>query len=283
MSLKARSTTPIASRNGIKKQRDSYGPTIGSAPLPTPPVEPNEPYLPIPPSYGPPISNGCSMAEIAIVKTAKIVEELKEKVVEEVHEEVKKEIKTISTEVIGLLTLGEEVEGAIVVEKGEHFLEVMMRKFQLEFFEKWKTEFLFPRIQRWLEVFIVEFIKNTIHERTEKIVKKFEESIEIIEKKYEVELIEIERHHRELLLVIIKKAWHEYEKKMTETEVIKEVRFKFSAKETKEAWGEIIEEILPDLVECVPRVYAPEVHLHDHNHPDHHHNHNHNHKRDDVD
>jgi hypothetical protein len=278
----------VLSNSGGRKPRDS-GPQGGVVP-PHMPVDPHfqprdsgpqggvvPPYIPgdLNPPYLPPPSNGYCPApcgdEIIIIETSKFVEEIKKKTVKEVHHELKKEIAEMSVGVLALLTCGDIAGGEIIVKEGEHFMEEMMRKFEIEFFEKWKREFVFPRIQRWLEIIVVEFIVKIVEKRTEEIIKKFSKSIEIIEEKYKLEIIELERRHRDLLIVIVKRAWEEYEKKMTETEIVKEVRFKFAASEEKEAWGEIIEEIIPEILDCVPKVWCPEVHFGEHHHPKHHH------------
>ena len=264
MSNRSPRTPMVLSRNNSKKAPES-GPQGGVVP----------PHYPVEPPFLPPPSDGCRPApcgdETVIIETSKFVEEIKEKTIKEVHHELKEEIAILSTSVVALLTCGDHAGGEIIVKEGEHFMEEMMRKFEMEFFEKWKREFVFPRIQRWIELVVVEFIIQIVEKRTEEIIKKFEKSIEKIEEKYKFEIIELERRHRELLIVIVRKAWEEYEKKMTETEIVKEVRFKFSASKEKEAWGEIIEEIVPEILECVPRLWSPEVHFGDCHHSKHRH------------
>lgn len=70
---------------------------------------------------------------------------------------------------------------------------------------------------------------------------------------------------------------------MQETEIVKEIRFKFNPSEEKEGWGEMIEEIIPEILDCVPRLYQPEFRLHDphhnkHGNRPHKHDENHSHK-----
>jgi hypothetical protein len=197
--------------------------------------------------------------EIIIQETNIEVRKIEMETITKVRKEVKEEIETINGGVIELLTKGRKDErGLMIFAEGEHFMEEMFRKFESDFFQRWKMEFLYTCLQKWLEKQIVEYIERIVSERSEEIIKTFEKSIALIEEKHRIEIIEIERHHRNTLLLVVRKAWEEYEKRMQDIEFKKTITFKYRMSEEKEAWGEIIESLVPELLEHVPCVYKPD-------------------------
>lgn len=198
----------------------------------------------------------------AHVTEEKSIEIVRSKTVIEVERETKTEVLQITTELLELITIGEnDVNGVVIVERGEHFLESIMRRFQLEFFERWKVEFLFPTIKCWLEKHIVQYVERIIVMVREKLIKEYDEQIIILKEKHRCEMEERERHHREIYLAAIRRAWESYEKSMEEIEFVKEVRFKYRATEERQAWAEIIKELAPEMIDCVPKCYAPEFRI----------------------
>ena len=188
----------------------------------------------------------CSSKEIEIID-------------EKIREEGRVDVTEITRELFELLTIGEiDANGVVIVEQGEYFLESVFRKFQLEFFERWKIEFIFPAIRCWLEKHIVQYIERIIKITRERLIKEYEEKIIIIKKEHEREIIIREERCKGIYLEVIKRAWEAYEKSMQDVEFVKEVRFKYNASSEREVWGEFIKELAPELQECVPKVYTPE-------------------------
>jgi len=66
------------------------------------------------------------------------------------------------------------------------------------------------------------------------------------------------RHHWEIYLAAIREAWEAYEKSMQNIEFVKEVRFKYSATDEREEWGEFIKDLAQEMVEYVPKIYHPQ-------------------------
>lgn len=234
--------------------RPNTGPTYGSRKTPPKPYTDHKPndhgYNSHDHGY-----NGYSNGHVE----EKSVEIIETKSIVEVERETKAEVLEITTELIELLTIGEtDTNGVVVIERGEHFLESIMRRFQLEFFERWKIEFLFPAIKCWLEKHIVEYIERIVVIVREKLIKEYEEKIIIIKEEHRCEMERRERHHREIYLAAIRRAWEAYEKSMENIEFVKEVRFKYRATDEKEVWAEFIKELAPEMLECVPKRYAPE-------------------------
>lgn len=57
---------------------------------------------------------------------------------------------------------------------------------------------------------------------------------------------------------------------MESTDFVKVIHFNYSASEERELWGGIIKELLPELLESVPKVYEPVFHVDGHSHDRHH-------------
>lgn len=145
---------------------------------------------------------------------SRFVEEAMRKISEEVREEVVKENEKIATGIIELLTLGDrDNHGVIISGKGEHFLESMFRRFQTDFLERWKIDILYPALKLWLEKSVIEYIEKIITRRSNIIITKFEEIINIIMEKYNLKIDELEERYKETLKSAVMKVWGAYEKK----------------------------------------------------------------------
>jgi len=201
----------------------------------------------------------CEEDKQIIKETEKHVEEIREKTVKEVRKEVQEEITKITAGVTHLLKKGQKDEhGCAIFMEGEHFLEEMIRKFESDFVCRWKEEFLFKHLELWLEKQMVKYIEEKIRVRSEEIIKTFQECIIKIEEEHRLEIIAIEEHHREVLRKVCLKAWAEYEKRMQDIEFKKMIVFKYHQCEERESFSEFMAEILPELKECVPRIYKPD-------------------------
>lgn len=224
---------------------------------PVPQKEPDYPVPPKEPTYATPqnpLHGYHPNGEIIIDESCEKEIEFKKIEIESSRED----ITIITTGLLDLLTIGEINHcGEIVVEGGEFFLEGLLRKFQIEFLERWKIEFLFPAIRCWLEKYIIEYILKIIMITREKIIREYEERIVIIKEYYEREMCRRDECMRKRYHEIIIKAWAEYEKSMREIEFVKEVRFKYVATEERERWGEFIKGI-KELEDCVPCHYEPD-------------------------
>jgi len=196
--------------------------------------------------------------------TVETVEIFTTKTTEEIRRETKEDVTVITAQVLELLTIGEtDANGVVIVERGEYFLDSVIRKFQFDFVERWKIECLFPAIKIWIEKHIIEYIERIITITREKIIKEYEEKIIIINREHECEIKRREECQREIYLEVIRKAWLAYSKTMEDIEFVKEVRFKYRAIEEREVWGEFIKELGPELLEHCPRVYKPEFYVED--------------------
>jgi hypothetical protein len=283
LSTKPRSGSPNAPRPSSSRKRSDVAPGPARSPSTTGPnpktyEEPKQGNGYVEPKHGEPhehhhghhhhehpkhgephepkLGNGYGDGHSSSYTETTTIEIFKTKTTEEIIKETRVDFKVVTEEVIGLLTCGEtDVNGVVVVESGEWFLESVLRKFQVEFIEKWKIEFLFPAIRIWIEKHIVEYIERIIVITREKIIKEFEEKIIIIKKEHDCELKRREQCQRELYLEVIKKAWAAYSKTMNEIEFVKEVRFKYKQTEEREVWGEFIKELGPELLEFCPKVY----------------------------
>lgn len=80
---------------------------------------------------------------------------------------------------------------------------------------------------------IVQYIERIIVTVREKLIKEYDEQIIILKEKHRCQMEERERHHREIYLAAIRRAWESYEKSMEEIEFVKEVRFKIPGDGTK--------------------------------------------------
>lgn len=174
------------------------------------------------------------------------------------------DIGGISPGINGLMSPSKQKQGFELPRAGGHFLEPSVDHLHNDFIDKWKKEMLLPNIQRWADLYLVEHIQNLLHKRTEDIIKKYEDAIAMIEEKHKQEIIELERAHKELLVTVVKKTWGDYEKKMANARIVKHVNFGFHPSTEKESWGDDIHDVVPEVMEHVPRVYEPHVSLEEH-------------------
>jgi len=253
-STKTGRTSPAVTRPTSESRKKEYAPTF--PPKPTYSEYKHEPRYNGNDRYNGHARNGYGNG---ITEESSTIEIIESKSIVEAERETKAEVVEITTGLLELLTIGEtDANGVVIVERGEYFLESVIRKFQIEFFERWKIEFLFPAIKCWLEKHIVEYIERIIIIAREKLIKEYEEKIIIIKEEHRCEIERREKHHREIYLTAIRRAWAAYEKSMENIDVVKEVRFKYCATDEREVWGEFIKDLAPELVECVPKVYTPE-------------------------
>jgi len=199
---------------------------------------------------------------------AKHTENLRNKARDGVQADLKNDIGAVSPDVVGLLTAGRKGGPP---GKGGHFLEDDMQRLHEDFLDRWKHEMLFPSIQKWLESHIVGYVETLLRKRTEAIIAKYEEAMAAIEERHRQEIIDLERRHKELLTTVVKKTWTEYEKKMEETRLMRQVHFAFAPSAQHEPWSEGVEEIVPDLKDHVPKVYSPNLSLEEPQHQNHNH------------
>ena len=258
----------------FRRNRKSEG---GPSVEPTPARESIEPPAETPASNPAPAATpsralpptGYRGAEHINADATRDIGDLKKNTFDGIRGDVQKDIGGISPGLHGLLTPSEKKDnyGHELPQKGGHFLEPNVSHLHEDFIERWKRELLFPNIQNWVDVYLVDYIQNLLHKRTEAIIAKFEETIAQIEEKHKQEIIELERAHKELLVTVVKKTWGDYEKKLQNSKVVKQVHFGFHPSAEKEPWGEDIHDVVPEVMEHVPRVYEPDVSLEDH--PDH--------------
>ena len=192
------------------------------------------------------------------------VGDLKKNTSDGVRRDLNDDIGGISPGINGLLSPSERKQGFELPQKGGHFLEPSVDHLHNDFLDKWKKEMLFPNIQRWADLYLVEHIQNLLHKRTEDIIKKYEHTIAMIEEKHKQEIIELERAHKELLVTVVKKTWGDYERKMANARIVKHLNFGFHPSHEKEPWGDDIHDVVPEIMEHVPRVYEPQVGLEEH-------------------
>jgi hypothetical protein len=203
-------------------------------------------------------------ADAINANTAKDIGDLKQSTSDGVRGDLQDDIGGISPGINGLLSPSEKKQGFELPQSGGHFLEPSVDHLHNDFLDRWKKEMLFPSIQRWVDVYLVEHVQNLLHKRT----------------KHKQEIIELERAHKELLVTVVRKTWGEYEKKMANTRIVKQVHFGFHPSQGKESWGDDIHDVVPEVMEHVPRVYEPEVGLHDDPNPtEHHSRHGHGHHK----
>lgn len=258
-STKTGRTSPFVPRPTSSSRKKEYPPTFPPKPAYSEP-KPHEPRYT---NGNEPRYNGHGgrngYENGYVIEESSTVEIIESKSIVEAERETKVEVVDITAGLLELLTIGEtDVNGVVIVERGEYFLESIMRRFQIEFFERWKIEFLFPAIKCWLEKHIMEYIERILITTREKLIKEYEEKIIIIKEEHRCEIERREKHHREIYLAAIRRAWEAYEKSMENIEFVKEVRFKYSATDEREVWGEFIKDLAPELVECVPKIYTPE-------------------------
>ena len=189
---------------------------------------------------------------------AKHTENLRNKARGGVQDDLENDIGTVSPDVVGFLTTGSKGGPP---GKGGHFLEDDMQKLHDDFLDKWKQEMLFPSIQKWLESHIVGYVENLLRKRTEAIIAKYEEAMAAIEERHRQEILDLEGRHKELLTTVVKKTWTEYEKKMEETRLMRQVHFEFAPSAQHEPWSEGVDEIVPELKDHVPKIYNPKLRL----------------------
>ena len=262
MSTKGRSTL------FRRRNRDS-GPTVEPTPSSSaqhePPAE-TPTASPVAASDAPPRNGGSRYrgAEAINADATQHIGDLKKSTGDGVRGDLQNDIDGISPGINGLLNPSEGKQGFEVPQGGGHFLEPSIDHLHNHFLDKWKKETLFPNIQRWADVYLVEHIRNLLHNRTEAIVKKYEDTIAMIEEKHKQEIIELERAHKELLVTVVKKTWGDYDKKMANARMVKQVNFGFHPSNEKEPWGDDIHDVVPEVMEYVPRVYEPEVGLEEH-------------------
>jgi hypothetical protein len=122
---------------------------------------------------------------------------------------------------------------------------------------------LFPSIKNWVDTHIAPYIENVLRKRTEAITAKYEEAMAAIEERHKNDVIDLEKRHKELLTSSVTKTWAQYEKKMEESRVMREIHFGFSPTSDHEPWGEGIDHVVPEIKNHVPKVYNPNVQLHE--------------------
>ena len=199
-----------------------------------------------------------------------------------IHGDLEKDKSGVSPGINGLMNPSEKRQGFEHPGQGSHFLEPSVDHLHNDFLNKWKKDVLLPNVQRWADLYLVEYIQNLLHTRTESIIQKYENAIAVIEEKHKQEIIELERAHKELLVTVVRKTWADYERKMENARIVKQVHFGFHPSTQKEAWGEDIHDVVPEVMEHVPSVYEPNVALEEApngenmtKHPSHHGGHRH--------
>jgi hypothetical protein len=195
---------------------------------------------------------------------ARDIGDLKQSTRDGVRGGLNNEVGGISPGINQLLSPSEKKQGFELPRAGGHFLEPSIDHLHNDFLDKWKAEILFPNIQRWADLYLVEYIQNLLHKQTEDIIEKYENAIAIIEEKHKQEIIELEKAHKELLLTVVKKTWGDYEKKVANARIVKHVNFGFHPSTEKEPWGDDLQHVVPEVMEHVPRVYEPKVGLEEH-------------------
>jgi hypothetical protein len=190
---------------------------------------------------------------------AKHIDGLRNSTREGVQSDLNKDVGSISPDVGGLLTPGGKGGSG----KGDHFLEDPVQKLHTDFLDKWKTDLLFPSIKQWVDTHISPYIENVLRKRTDAITAKYEAALADVEERHRNDVIDLENRHKELLTSAVTRTWAQYEKKMQDSRIMREVHFGFTPSSEHEPWSDGIDHVVPDIKNHVPKVYSPNVQLHE--------------------